>query len=31
MECPVCFDDTAREIDSAGGVVELECKPLRSL
>jgi len=26
MECPVCFDTGAREVDSAGGVVELDCK-----
>jgi hypothetical protein len=26
MECPVCFDTSAREVDSAGDVVELECK-----
>jgi hypothetical protein len=26
MDCPVCFDKSARELDSAAGIVELECK-----
>jgi hypothetical protein len=26
MQCPVCFDANARELDSAGGVIETECK-----
>jgi nucleoside 2-deoxyribosyltransferase len=25
MECPVCFDAKAKELDSAGGVIEIEC------
>ena len=26
MECPVCFDPGARQVDSAGGVIETDCK-----
>ena len=26
MQCPVCFDDKARELDSAAGLVEVECQ-----
>ncbi len=26
MECPVCFDPDARHVDSAGSVIETECK-----
>jgi hypothetical protein len=26
MQCPVCFDANARELDSAGGMIETECR-----
>ena len=25
MDCPICSDKSARELDAAGGLVELEC------
>jgi hypothetical protein len=26
MQCPVCSDDQARQVDSAAGVIETECR-----